>query len=249
MTSEVLEKIHERMEYRLADFFKPIALLLRDHNCVCYYVAGSSCSTGPVNDFDLYPADEPWDFASLKNKANKMQLAIAHESKRTLTVIINGKPVQFCNYRQPSLIALIESFDFAHVQIGVTVRMDYDDDVYSWSRIQDVAYTIAYEHAMILDNTRYEGSAYPLSSLCRLPKYIQRGAYTNKIDWRKDVLKILSSIIERGFKDYDDFKDQLEAIDLGLLEECAEAKELYDICCRRGLVNRLGNLEVYGDFN
>lgn len=236
MTEEIMEKIRERMEYRLAGFFKPIALLLRDHNCTCYYVAGSSCGTGPVNDFDLYPADEPWDFVSIKAKANKMQLAIAHESKRTLTVIINDKPVQFCNYRQPSLLALIESFDFVHVQIGVIVRMDYGNDIYNWSQVKDVAYTVAYERAMILANTGYEGSEYPLSSLCRLPKYIQRGVYANKMDWRKDVLKILSSIIERGFKDYDDFKDQLEAVDLTLLEECAEAKELYDVCCKRGLV-------------
>lgn len=238
MIVSILEKIRERMEYRLADFFKPIALLLRDHNCVRYYVAGSSCSTGPVNDFDLYPAQEPWDFASIKAKAKKMGLTIACESKRTLTVIINNKPVQFCNYSQPSLMALIESFDFAHVQIGITVCIeDYDDGAYSRSLIQDVVYTVAYEHAMMLANTKYEGSAYPLSSFCRLPKYIQRGVYANKIDWRKDVLKILSGIIERGFINYDDFKDQLEAIDLLYLSECEEAKELYDTCCKHGLVS------------
>ena len=40
------------------------------------------------------------------------------------------------------------------------------------------------------------------------------------------VINILANIIQRGFKDYDDFKDQLDAVDLGLLEEdYKDAKE------------------------
>ena len=40
------------------------------------------------------------------------------------------------------------------------------------------------------------------------------------------VINILTNIIKRGFNDYDDFKDQLDAVDLGLLEEdYKEAKE------------------------
>ena len=33
------------------------------------------------------------------------------------------------------------------------------------------------------------------------------------------MMDIVSDIVERGYKDYDDFKDQISAIDLALLDE------------------------------
>ena len=34
-----------------------------------------------------------------------------------------------------------------------------------------------------------------------------------------ETLKVLRDIVSRGFTDYEDFKDQLDAVDLGLLPE------------------------------
>lgn len=51
----------------------------------------------------------------------------------------------------------------------------------------------------------------------------------------------MAQFLSRGFIDYDDFKDQLEAVDLLLLQdnECNAAKRLYDICCNIGLVENV----------
>ena len=49
------------------------------------------------------------------------------------------------------------------------------------------------------------------------------------------MLSILTDILKRGYADYDDFKDQMDAIDLGLLDgdECGELG-----CLARKLFNQ-----------
>jgi len=66
-------------------------------------------------------------------------------------------------------------------------------------------------------NTFYTGSEYPLSSLMRILKYIKRGEYVGRY-YYNDILKIVLDIKKRGYVDYNDFKNQIDAIDLGLLE-------------------------------
>ena len=61
------------------------------------------------------------------------------------------------------------------------------------------------------------GSQYPLASLIRLNKYVKQGAFGGKA-YIPSALNILMVVIERGFKSYDDYKDQLDAVDLGLVE-------------------------------
>lgn len=67
----------------------------------------------------------------------------------------------------------------------------------------------------MLQKTFFVGSEYPLSSLIRLVKYAKRGLYPKRRDYTADILRILTAIIERGYSGYEDFKDQLDAIDLG----------------------------------
>ncbi len=68
--------------------------------------------------------------------------------------------------------------------------------------------------AMLLQKTFFVGSEYPLSSLIRLVKYAKRGLYPARRDYLADMLRILTAVVERGYSDYEDFKDQLDAIDL-----------------------------------
>ena len=72
--------------------------------------------------------------------------------------------------------------------------------------------------AMVTEKSYFTSSDYPLSSLIRLQKYVERGKFAGK-SWIWDAIKILTAIIRRGFEDYEDFKDQLDAVDLGLLPE------------------------------
>lgn len=239
--------IRERMDKRLENVYSAIAICL-SYDYDGYYVAGNSCNAAAPHDFDIYPCGgRSFDFDGIKSRIESVGGYIVIKTRNALTVNINGKIIQFCNYRKPDLNSLIESFDFAHIQIGCKVNIewrpgDFNDDPGGYERSyikrEAVAYTVDWERAHLLETTWYTGSEYPLSSLLRTTKYFQRGAYANKHEFKKDILNIMNDIISRGYKDYHDYKDQLAAIDLLLLEpeEKKAAWSLWKTCCDKGLV-------------
>ena len=240
----IKDVIKERMNTRLKNVYSAIAICL-SYKYNGYFVAGNSCNVSAPHDFDLYPWGNEFDFEGIKSRIESVGGYVIIETRNALTVNINGKVVQFCNYWKPDLISLIESFDFAHIQIGVAVSIKWrsgegsDDRCgYDYSAIEYVEYTDNWQRAHMLETTWYTGSEYPLSSLLRTVKYFQRGAYANKFEYKKDILNILNGIISRGYKDYADYKDQLAAIDLLLLEpeETIAAWNLYLTCSKCGLV-------------
>lgn len=230
--------IRERMNMRLQDVYSAIAICL-SYEYNGYFVAGNSCNASAPHDFDLYPwRNYKFDFEGIKSRIESVGGYVIIETRNALTVNIGGKIIQFCNYWKPGLISLIESFDFAHIQIGVAVNIEWGPDGYDYSAIKYVEYTDNWQRAHMLETTWYTGSDYPLSSLLRIVKYFQRGAYANKFEYKKDIINILNDIVSRGYKDYQDYKDQLAAIDLLLLEpeETKAAWNLYSTCGKRGLV-------------
>lgn len=243
----IKDVIRERMDARLKSVYSAIAICLsyKHHG---YFVAGNSCNASAPHDFDLYPwYSKKFDFEGIKSRIKSVDGYVIIETRNALTVNIGGKIIQFCNYWKSDLINLIESFDFAHIQIGVAVNIewrpgDFEDDIggYDCSKIRYVEYTDNWQRAHMLETTWYTGSNYPLSSLLRTVKYFQRGAYANKFEYNKDIINILNDIISRGYEDYHDYKDQLAAIDLLLLEpeEREAAFNLYSTCGERGLVKK-----------
>lgn len=235
--------IENRMEQRLKDIYSAIAICL-SYEHEGYFVAGNSCNAAVPHDFDIYPWHNDFDFESIKPRVKAVGGHVIVETRNALTVNINGKIIQFCNYNKHNLISLIKSFDFAHIQVGVAVKIEWrpgnfeDRGGYERSYIEYVEFTDNWQKAHMLETTWYTGSEYPLSSLLRITKYLQRGAYADKHEYKKDILNILNDIIERGYKDYVDYKDQLAAIDLLLLEpeEKEVAFSLWEVCCNHGLV-------------
>lgn len=245
MIENVIENvIRKRMDTRLKSVYSAIAICL-SYECQGYFVAGNSCNAAIPNDFDLYPwQNNSFDFEGIKSRIKSAGGYVVTETRNALTVNIDDKTIQFCNYWKP-LVSLIESFDFAHIQIGIAVAIEWrpgegldDRDRYVKSRIENVEYTDNWKRAHMLETTWYTGSEYPLSSLLRIVKYFQRGDYAHKFEYKKDIIRILNSIIKRGYKDYEDYKDQLAAIDLLLLEpeEKEAAWDLYSTCGKKGLV-------------
>lgn len=242
--TNIKNTIRERMDARLNSIYSAIAICL-SYDYDSYFVAGNSCNAAAPHDFDIYPWGNDFDFWGIKSRINSVGGYVVIETRNALTVNIGGKVVQFCNYSKPDLISLIESFDFAHIQIGVAVEIEWrpgegpdDQGGYESSKIKYVEYTDNWIQSHMLETTWFTGSEYPLSSLIRLTKYYTRGAYANKHEYKKDVLKILNDIIKRGYKDYEDYKDQLAAVDLLLLEpeEKEAAWSLFLTCGNRGLV-------------
>ncbi len=246
MNVKINNAIRDRLDARLKNLYPVIAILLSyEHDE--YYIAGNSLNKDKPNDFDVYPSCESFDFKAIKKRLKSFDGAyVTCETRNALTVNISGSIVQFCNYKKNTIQQLIESFDFAHIQVGAVIHICWepgdpeDGGGYSNSYVQSVWVTEDYESAHIIGTTWYTGSDYPLSSLIRCIKYAQRNTYANRFEYKADILMILSDIINRGYKDYADFKDQLAAVDLLLLEEqeCKAAFRLFNICCDRGLVEQ-----------
>lgn len=248
--------IKERMNTRLKSVYSAIAICL-SYEYNGYFVAGNSCNASAPHDFDLYPwGNKKFDFDGIKSRIESVGGYVIIETRNALTVNIGGKTIQFCNYSKSDLISLIESFDFAHIQVGVAVRIEWmhskgpkNRGGYDYSWIEYAEYTDSWQRAHMLETTWYTGSDYPLSSLLRTVKYYQRGAYANKYEYKKDIINILNNIISRGYEDYQDYKDQLAAIDLLLLEpeEKEAAWDLFLTCGNRGLVNKFTANELEED--
>ena len=236
----IKDVIRERMDTRLKSVYSAIAICLSYHYDG-YFVAGNSCNASAPHDFDVYPWGDDFDFSEIKSRIESVGGYVIIETRNALTVNIGGKIIQFCNYNKHDLISLVESFDFAHIQVGVAVSIEWrpgDRGGYECSTIKYVEYTDNWQRAHMLETTWYTGSDYPLSSLLRTVKYYQRGAYANKFEYKKDIINILNNIISRGYEDYEDYKDQLAAVDLLLLEpeEKEAAWNLYLTCGEHGLV-------------
>jgi len=198
-----------------------------------FYVAGNSLNKNAPNDIDIFPVK---DFFT-RNQASKLG-EIVSETRNAITVKVNvdntlhhqtvddqneikvvGKTItiQLCNYTHESIEKLVESFDFSHIRVGAEININ--------GSVDKVYYAQDYIDAKMCQSTEYIGSEYPLSSLIRAFKYAKRGDFAGN-SHIFSVFKVLTDIVHRGFKDYDDFKDQLDAIDLGLVPE--NKNELFD---------------------
>lgn len=201
MTNAKVENIiKSRLEERLKDIdFSELKPGLTE-----VYVAGNSLNKLSPNDFDVFPVS-PGDFDNLIfDKA-----VLLSKTRNATTVKYEDKVIQFCNYHYPSLKKLVDSFDFAHIKIGARVKNNYVEELYM---------SEDYKIARLTEGSYYTKSEYPTSSLVRLFKYERRGDFSGNRHII-EALKILTDISIRGFKSYDDFKDQLDAVDLGLVPE------------------------------
>ena len=169
------------------------------------YFAGGGLLRADANDIDLFPV-EGHDFMPENNDGLIMSTPNASTYKA------GNVTAQLCNFKHPSLKVLVESFDFAHIMAGV----EFSIEPYAHT-IRDVYISPNFRAAHEAETSYFTGSEYPLSSLMRLVKYAKRDIFPGR-GYMPVVIDILDAILSRGFKDYDDFKDQLDAVDLGMLD-------------------------------
>lgn len=206
---------------RTESLLAPVIELLPDH----FYLAGG-CFGKVVRDLDLYPMTEEFVITPVQD------LKRLSSTKNASTWSYHGRVIQMCNYKHNSLSELVESFDFAHIQVGVEVRRQA-----SYIHIKDVYVSEAFILARMTNDSWYTGSKYPLSSLVRLLKYHKREEVSQGRSVAS-IIGIISDVVNRGFADYEDFKDQLDAVDLGLVPEdmddisMASLKSLFDSLCK-----------------
>ena len=168
-----------------------------------FYIAGGAIAGPPITDIDIYPG-LGWTLPLIN-------ASIIVSTKNATTYDTKPWPVQTCKYIKSDLVSLINSFDYSHIQAGISV---------SWpdKLVHEVAWTPAYIESRVTGRIEFTGSDYPLSSLIRAEKYHKRGTMSRQ-DYLRAVFATLTAIVERGFTDYDDFKDQLDAVDLAIAPE------------------------------
>lgn len=171
---------------------------------------GSMVPNAEINDIDVFPSA-----TTLQVPTGLRSDCKVSSTPNATTIVCGSATVQLCKYHAPTLRDLIETFDFSHVQAGMIVGRA-GDGRFAWfdSDATDGALT-----AWETGSTRYTGSAFPLSSLVRSLKYAERGWIKGRGAQMATTFAIMADICTRGFVNYNDFKTQLDAIDLGVVDD------------------------------
>jgi len=204
-----LEQIKEKIERRIKNRLKKIDWDV--FGLYEFYIAGNSINIKKPNDYDLFPVNER-DFERTKDLKFSDTSYVVTSTKNALTIKHRNKIIQFCNYHFDSLEKLVESFDFSHIKIGAKISIS-NGEVF----IIEIYISPDYIESQVVGRTWFTGSSYPLSSLMRLFKYYKKEDGVFQQQFIYESIKILNQIMQRGFEDYEDFRDQLDAVDLGLV--------------------------------
>lgn len=249
MNAEIQEIVKFRLLKRIEKIREPLIKLFDEK--FEFIIAGNSLNKNVPNDFDLYANNESeFHFEKITDYVKNHNGEVISETRNALTVKLCDTVVQFCKYKKHNLRELVDSFDFAHIQIGASfVIMNKS------LNLTEVYYSYEWEKSRLLETTYYTKpslkSSYPLASLIRCFKYKERGDFGDR-SYIVSVLDILNQIVSRGYKSYDDFKDQMAAVDLQLLEkdESNAAWRLYQTLGENGLVynyNRKEDIDEDGE--
>jgi len=174
-----------------------------------FFIGGSSLRPEPPNDYDLYPIN--------KGDFRKFTRAVPGFYNETINAktfkFDSGRiKIQLCNFHRGKLKDLIEGYDYAHVKLGAMFQRIIDRNTYACRKIY---ISNDYWKSQILGRSFYcpTAESYPLNSLIRMLKYLDRGFIKHPYDV---IFHILSEWLKRGYKDRVDFIDQLNAIDVSL---------------------------------
>lgn len=196
-------KIDEAIKDRVNKILLKLEKSIHISDCE-FIIAGNALNNvNRSTDIDIFVLDDMQE----KNLEDALKAWSVHSTRNAITYEIGTNIVQLCKYRYGSLKGLVDSFDYSHIQIGVLIKNLVPEEVY---------FTEEYIEAKILGNSTYMGSKYPLSSIIRALKYKEYGELS-KNRMVMSVILAVTDLIERGVEDYDDFKDQLDAVDLGVL--------------------------------
>jgi len=187
------------------------------------FIIAGGCFGKVMNDIDVFPCEK-----KLRIDTDDLPSGYSFitETKNAITLRgPKGKVIQLCNYSSEGLWNLVDSFDFAHIQAGARITD---------GECGEVIYSPEWLEYNAIGDSCYLGSEYPLSSMVRLMKYRKRDAIS-KHQMIGSIIGIIRDVRKRGFHDWDDFKDQLDAVDLGLLPEDLESlghidlREFYEL--------------------
>lgn len=208
--------IGEHIENRAIYLMQRLRPFLAEGPLTMFYIAGGAL-VGQPNDVDIFPC--PYSAAPV------FLAPVVSKTKNAITYDTEPWPVQVCSYTADTTRELVESFDYTHIQVGAKIRAT--SKVCS---VLDVAYTPGFILAAVSGQTKFTGSEFPLSSLLRAGKYYKRELMTSR-QYTANILTAVTAVIKRGFANWEDFKNQIDAIDLGLVADDLEGtqQELHEL--------------------
>lgn len=209
-TGDVVYDVIKRRAWKMLNI---LANHFDDANTPCNFelYIGGGCLTNKVSDIDVFPVTD-----TIPDLIRDVTLVA--RSRNARTYLGAEYPIQLCSYSKPSLKELVDSFDYAHIQVGAKIELS------PTRRVVEVYVSDNFIKANAVNTTWFTGSEYPLSSMIRAGKYYAKDRITRG-DYIRCVIDTMVTVIRRGYKDYPDFKDQLDAVDLGLLPEELEEVE------------------------
>lgn len=197
------ESVDRQVRLRAKRHLKSVGALLTR---LCYEqaeLAGNCLNPGRVNDIDIYVEHLP---------TRRPGLEVLSERPKVLTVAWGDTPVQFCVYPHETLMELVSSFDFAHVQVGCQAIANSQGQ---WAT-GTIFWTAEFLHSRATGLTWYTHSAYPISSMLRMLKYAKRDY--PKLLARYSLLRVLRDVLALDLPDHQSYLDQLEAVDVAILD-------------------------------
>lgn len=201
-----------KFKQRAKDRIKLIQPILQEHKIHSVILAGGGL-LNKFDDLDLFGNAEDTE----SNDAFRTAISvIGFNTFNAASLTYKGIKLQLCKYSKPTLKELVNSFDFAHCQIGAKVEAyGLEEKECNVITVQELYYTDAFIDSMISETTEYLGSEYPIASLVRLFK-IKEKTSMSRVNFAGNTIRILNDIYKLKFKSYEEFKDQLDAIDLAL---------------------------------
>jgi len=196
------KKLLNHFRPRAEHLIKRVDPLMKKFGIRNYIIAGSSLIDFKARDIDVFPIEgEP--------EPGNDPLPI-YTTTNAKTYRFKGEIIQICNYRARSVEELIERFDFTGIQIGVEICRD---------GTRRLDFTPEFVMARLLNDSIYTSTTdYPLSSLMRMNKYYNRGQMS-AVTYRRNIVLCLTHLIKRGFLNRDDFKNQLDAVDVAIFAD------------------------------
>jgi hypothetical protein len=215
--NDVRQKITENIKHKSEFILRKIWPTIKDRRAD--FFIGGGCLSGTISDVDLFPV------VGFPFEVPKDAVVIS-KSRNAVTLKSDPWPIQLCYYPHDNLESLVKSFDYAHIQVGVRVSVPVIGKMdIPFPDITEVYFTDDYIVSHVGSTTWFCGSEYPLSSMVRAHKYAQRGLM-NRGAYVRSMISAMMAVMKRGFADYQDFLEQLDAVDLSLTpEEFAEVEK------------------------
>lgn len=188
----------------------------------------------PVNDFDIYFKSEE-DFLKAVGDLKKNDILSPYElcflgsTDKSATFRMAGSDIKVQYIHQafyPDVTSVFDDFDFTINMVGY----DFESDkvIYNKNALHHIA------QRMLVVNPK---TKFPLISVLRVGKYVDRGYYISK----KEMVKLLIAVTGLEIKSYDDVKKHVGGMYGVNIDKLLDTKQPFSL---NGVIEQFNNLDL-----